>query len=184
MRPNRAPGSRERRGRGEVRRRARWRPGAAPLRSVRREWPGARADAERVRHELLRWLEPEIARGVRRQNPGRRSSLGPEVSSRFYRRRPRIINKAPLSSARALAPEAGSISGTAANPTLDIPTHRSVIPAIFIINCLVILYLVPPTVKFWSTVKLSEYCWEMRACQGLILLVLFCPLEGSGNQVG
>jgi hypothetical protein len=72
-------------------------------------------------------------------------------SSDRYRRRPRIINKAPDSNAKALAPDAGSISGVviAAEAMLETPIHRSDRPAIFIIKLFIILVKHPPV---WNKV--------------------------------
>jgi len=93
----------------------------------------------------------------------------------FYRRRPRIINRAPQSSAMALAPDAESISGAAtAEATLDTPIQRSDSPAIFIIK----FFILSPL-----KVNLYEYQHSVMANQWVMLLVRE-PLEGSGNLVG
>jgi hypothetical protein len=62
---------------------------------------------------------------------------------RYLRRRPRIINTAPVSKASAVAPDAGSISGDRdwAKQRVDMPSAMSAIPPIFIIK---LLFILPP----------------------------------------
>ena len=72
-----------------------------------------------------------------------------------YRRRARMISKAPASKANALAPEAGSISGTTARQALDIPTPNSAIPAIFIIKLVFMVWFIP-TMEFYGSEEAYE----------------------------